>query len=61
MVTATATGNGYCYYHKSYEDDDNNNSKFRQYLSNITGEREIKELQNTAILGTANKLQKVLL
>ena len=33
----------------------------RQYLSNIPGKYEIKELQKTAILGTANKLQKVLM
>ena len=29
----------------------------RQYLSNIPGEHEIKELQTTAILGTAHILQ----
>jgi hypothetical protein len=29
---------------------------FRQYLSNIPGKHEIKELQSTAILGTANIL-----
>jgi len=28
----------------------------RLYLSNITGKHEIKELQNTAILGTAHLL-----
>ena len=33
----------------------------RQYLSNILGEREIKELQKTAILGTAHKLREVLM
>ena len=27
---------------------------FRKYLSNITGKHEIKELQETAILGTAH-------
>jgi hypothetical protein len=32
----------------------------RQYLSNIRGKHEIKEIQKTAILGTAHKLQKVL-
>jgi len=58
MVNATATAN---LTDDHDDDDDNNNSKFRQYLSNITGEREIKELQNTAILGTAKKLQRVLL
>jgi hypothetical protein len=33
----------------------------RQYLSNIPGEREIKELQKTAILVTAHKLREVLM
>jgi hypothetical protein len=33
----------------------------RQYLSNIPGKREIKELQKTAILGTAHILRKVLM
>jgi len=34
---------------------------FRQYLSNIPGKHEIKELQKkTAILGTAHKLREVL-
>jgi hypothetical protein len=32
----------------------------RQYLSNIPGKREIKELQKTATLGTAHILRKVL-
>jgi hypothetical protein len=33
----------------------------RQYLSNIPGKHEIKELQHTAILGTAHKLREVLM
>jgi hypothetical protein len=33
---------------------------FRKYVSNITGKHEIKELQKTAILGTAHILRKVL-
>jgi len=33
----------------------------RQYLSNITGKHKIKEIQNTAILGTAHILWKVLM
>jgi hypothetical protein len=33
----------------------------RQYLSNITGKHEIKELQKTAILGTAHIVRKVLM
>ena len=33
----------------------------RQYLSNSPGKREIKELQKTAIFGTAHILQKVLM
>jgi hypothetical protein len=32
----------------------------RQYLSNIQGKHEIKELQKAAILGTAHILRKVL-
>jgi hypothetical protein len=31
---------------------------FRKYLSNIPGKHEVKELQKTAILGTAHILQK---
>ena len=33
---------------------------FRKYVSNITGNHEDKELQKTAILGTAHILPKVL-
>jgi hypothetical protein len=33
---------------------------FRKYASNIPGNHEIKELQETAILGTAHVLRKVL-
>jgi hypothetical protein len=33
----------------------------RQYLSNITGKDEIKELQKTAILSAAHVLRKVLM
>jgi hypothetical protein len=33
----------------------------RQYLSNIPGKHEIKELQKTAILRTAHILRKVLM
>jgi hypothetical protein len=32
----------------------------RQYLSNIPGKQEVKELQKTAILGTAHVLQSIL-
>jgi hypothetical protein len=32
---------------------------FRKYLSNIPGKHDIKELQITAILGTAHILRKV--
>ena len=32
---------------------------FRKYVSNIPGKHEVKELQKTAILGTAHILQKV--
>ena len=34
---------------------------FRKYLSNILGNHEIKELQKTAIFGTAHILRKVLM
>jgi len=34
---------------------------FRKYMSNIPGEHEVKELQKTAILGTAHILRKVLI
>jgi hypothetical protein len=33
----------------------------RQYLSNIPAQLEVKELQTTAILGTAHTVQKVLM
>ena len=33
----------------------------RLYLSNVQGKHEIKELQKTAILGTAHKLREVLM
>jgi hypothetical protein len=33
---------------------------FRKYLSNIPGNHEVKEIQKTAILGTAHILRKVL-
>ena len=34
---------------------------FRKYVSNISGNHEVKELQKTAILGTAHILRKVLM
>jgi len=34
---------------------------FRKYVSNITGKREVKDLQKTAILGTAQIIRKVLM
>jgi hypothetical protein len=33
---------------------------FRTYVSNIPGNHEVKELQKTAILGTAHIFRKVL-
>jgi len=44
------------------DDDDNNNNKaigtisksLRQHLSNIPGKHEVKEIQQTTILGTAH-------
>jgi hypothetical protein len=34
---------------------------FSKYVSNIPGKHEVKELQKTAILGTAHVLRKVLM
>jgi len=34
---------------------------FRKYVNNIPGKHEVKELQKTAILGTAHVLRKVLM
>jgi len=34
---------------------------FRKYVSNIPGKHEVKELQKTAIFGTAHTLRKVLM
>jgi hypothetical protein len=34
---------------------------FRKYVSNIPGNHEVRELQKTAILGTAHILRKVLM
>ena len=34
---------------------------FRKYVSNIPGNHKVKELQRTAILGTAHILRKVLM
>jgi hypothetical protein len=34
---------------------------FRKYVSTIPGNRELKKLQKTAILGTAHILRKVLM
>jgi len=36
-------------------------TSFRKYVSNIPGKHEVKELQKTAILGTAHILRKVLM
>jgi len=33
---------------------------FRKYVSNVPGNQELRELQKTAILGTAHILRKVL-
>ena len=33
---------------------------FRKYVDNIPGSHEVRELQKTAILGTAHVLRKVL-
>jgi hypothetical protein len=34
---------------------------FRKYVSTIPGNRDVRELQQTAILGTAHILRKVLM
>ena len=34
---------------------------FRKYVSYVPGKREVKELQKTAIFGTAHILRKVLM
>jgi hypothetical protein len=34
---------------------------FRKYVSNVPGNHEIKELQKTAVLGTAHILRKLLM
>ena len=34
---------------------------FRKYVSNVPGKHEVKELQQTAILGTAHILREVLM
>jgi hypothetical protein len=34
---------------------------FRKYVSTIPGNRDVGELQETAILGTAHRLRKVLM
>ena len=39
---------------------DSISKSFRKYISNIPGNHEVKELQKTAILGTAHILRKVL-
>ena len=39
----------------------NVSKSFRKYVSNIPGKHEVKELQKTAILGTAHILRKVLM
>jgi len=36
-------------------------TSFRKYVSNIPGKHEVKELQKTAILGSAHILRKVLM
>ena len=38
-----------------------NSKTFTKYVSNIPGKHEVKELQKTAILGTAHTLRKVLM
>jgi hypothetical protein len=39
----------------------NHLKSFRKYLSSVPGKHEVKELQKTAIMGTAHTLRKVLM
>jgi hypothetical protein len=34
---------------------------FRKYVSDIPGNRDVRELQKTAILGTAHRLREVIM
>ena len=48
----------------TFLDDDNNNNiskSFQKCVSNIPGKYEVKEIQKTAMLGTAHILRKVLM
>jgi hypothetical protein len=55
-------------YRMNFKNNNNNNKgatgtiskSFRKYVSNIPRYHEVKELQKTAILGTASILRKVL-
>jgi len=38
-----------------------NSKSFKKYVNNIPGKHEVKELQKSAILGTAHILRKVLI
>jgi hypothetical protein len=42
------------------DDDDADNNNNNKYVSNIPGNHEVKEVEKTAILGTAHTLRKVL-
>jgi hypothetical protein len=47
--------------HKGDDDDDDDNNNNNNNNINIPGNHEVKELQKTAILGTAHILRKVLM
>jgi hypothetical protein len=47
--------------HKNINNNNTISKTFRKYVSNIPGNHEVKELQKTAILGTARRLRKVLM
>ena len=50
------------WYNNNNNNNNNNISKsLKKYVSNIPGKHEVKELQKTAILGTAHILRKVLI
>ena len=40
---------------------DTGNNRHTQYLNNIPGKYEIKDIQNTAMLGAAHTVRKVLM
>jgi hypothetical protein len=56
LITDTTTRHS-----KHRNNNNNNNNNNNKYVSTIPGNHEVKELQKTAILGTAHILRKVLM